>query len=127
MVNELSNWMEKYYKPIGVIALILFGLGFYINKTGTQIPIFTGSILGGEFSFLSLGGILFIVGFLLLTLTKKGTTIAFIGLAILVGGLMIAGGSIYTLLKTLLNALSNPIVALIVGLIFAFFIFRKRK
>lgn len=124
MTNEINKFIDRYKKQIGITALALFVLGVFVKNTGIDIPIFSGSILGSFTSFgFNVGILLAIIGVVLMSI---GIGSPF-GLIFFAGGILLAGGNAVSGFIQLINLLSKPIVAVVLGLIFAFLIFRKRK
>lgn len=123
MLNDIKAFVGKNKKTLGIIALIIFAVGVYSKGQGIKIPFFTGSLTG---TFASIGfnfGVIIAVIGLLLTQIKRAIPI---GLALLVGGILLAGGGALTAVGMLFSLLANPIVAISLGTILAFFIFTKK-
>lgn len=125
MINEISNFIKRNKIILGVIALAVYFIGAFVSVKDVQVPIVTSSILG------TIGGINLTLGILIVIV---GIVCVFIpgaqpfALALIGGGIFLAKASFVVAIAGVIETfIKNPIVIISFGLIFAFFIFRKRK
>ncbi len=126
MANEIKKFIEKNKKAIGIIALVLFAIAVFTKNQGIDLPFFSGSLVGSATSGLfSLGALLLVIG-LTISFFSAGLALP-VGVPLILAGGLLAGGNLFIIITNFFNVISNPLIAISLGLLVLFFIFRKKR
>ena len=121
-MNDIKLGLKKYWWIIAIALFIKFTQSDLVTKLETQ------SIIGGTMGLgIGLSTLLVIIGAIALVFPVTASTAAItvpLGIAIIIGGLILGGGTILSQLITLFT--SNFLwVAIIFGIIFLIYMFKK--
>jgi len=111
---------KENIKKIKILAGVLIILALLSKDS----PIMSQSVFGIFSGFLTFGVILILVGVVLIIIPEPATTV--IGIIMTIVGFLIAGGTVWAFFESLPEPLGIPIWAIIMILIAAGYLFRRR-
>ena len=121
---QLKRHFKKHRNKYLFGGFLFLALAIYLRVTGkiVEIPFFTQSLFGIGYGFLNAGIILAIIGGILLMIPPTSV----FGLFILLGGILMAGGSVLATIVGFFREIGTIGMIIIAGVIFLL-IWRKIK